>query len=110
MSALQQAPPPLRDAVLKARPARSTWSATTAATPSCWWWPRNRPASAISACRKCRKRITTTLRNRKEQLLRAAYLSAVRNDAAVVNYIATRLVEGQGKLPASVMPAAPGTR
>ena len=56
------------------------------------------------------ERITATLRTRKEQLLRAAYLGAARDDATVVNYIARRLVEGQGKMPTGVMPSAPGTR
>jgi parvulin-like peptidyl-prolyl isomerase len=41
--------------------------------------------------------ITQTLKNRKEQLLRTAYLSAARGDAAVVNYQARRVVESRGK-------------
>jgi hypothetical protein len=55
-----------------------------------------------------REGITNTLRGRREQLLRAAYLGAIRNDAVVVNHLATRLVESQGKMPA-LAPAAPGT-
>jgi hypothetical protein len=50
--------------------------------------------------------VTETLRARKEQLLRAAYLTAVRSDAKVVNYLARRLVESQGKVPA-LGPAPP---
>jgi hypothetical protein len=42
--------------------------------------------------------ITQTLKDRKEQLLRTAYLSAARGDAAVVNHAARRVVESQGKL------------
>jgi parvulin-like peptidyl-prolyl isomerase len=42
--------------------------------------------------------ITQTLKTRKEQLLRTAYLSAARNDADVVNHIARRMVESQGKV------------
>src|SRR4029078_12463474 len=42
--------------------------------------------------------ITRTLKDRKEQLLRTAYLSAARGDAAVVNHAARRVVESQGKL------------
>ena len=42
--------------------------------------------------------ITQTLKDRKEQLLRTAYLSAARGDAAVVNYAARRVVESQGKV------------
>jgi len=54
-----------------------------------------------------RETITQTLRGRKEQLLRAAYLSAIRNDAVVVNRLAASLVESQGKTP-GLAPAAPG--
>ena len=42
--------------------------------------------------------ITQTLKDRKEQLLRTAYLSAARGDAIVVNHQARRVVESQGKL------------
>ena len=46
--------------------------------------------------------ITNGLKGRREQLLRAAYLTAIRNDAVVVNHLATRLVSLQGKaLPAA---------
>jgi len=53
-----------------------------------------------------RDRITEALRGRKEQLLRAAYLTNVRGEAQVVNLLAKRLVESQGKMP-SLMPTAP---
>ena len=42
--------------------------------------------------------ITRTLKDRKEQLLRTAYLSAARGDASVVNYAARRVIESQGKV------------
>jgi hypothetical protein len=53
--------------------------------------------------------ITNTLRGRREQLLRAAYVAQLRDEAVVVNHLAKRLVEAQGKLP-SLSPAAPGAR
>jgi hypothetical protein len=53
--------------------------------------------------------ITATLRGRREQLLRAAYVGAVLSDATVVNYIARRVLESRGKIP-SLMPAAPGSK
>ena len=55
-----------------------------------------------------REGIMNTLKQRKEQLLRTAFLSAARNDAVVVNVAARRVLETPGKLP-SLMPAAPGT-
>ena len=43
--------------------------------------------------------VRDTLRNRKEQLLRAAYLAVARDDAKVTNYLAEQVVEASGKLP-----------
>ena len=49
--------------------------------------------------------IRDSLRNRKEQLLRAAYLAIARDDAKVVNYLARQVIETAGKLPAAAAPA-----
>jgi peptidyl-prolyl cis-trans isomerase SurA len=43
--------------------------------------------------------IRDTLRSRKEQLLRAAYVSVARDQAHVVNYLAQQILESSGKLP-----------
>jgi peptidyl-prolyl cis-trans isomerase SurA len=43
--------------------------------------------------------IRDTLRDRKEQLLRAAYLAVARDQAKVTNYLAEQVVETAGKLP-----------
>jgi len=56
-----------------------------------------------------RQRIVDTVRGRKEQLLRSAYLIAIRTDAQVVNYLARRLIESQGK-PPTLQPTAPASR
>ena len=56
--------------------------------------------------------IRDTLRNRKEQLLRAAYLAVARDDAKVTNYLAEQVLESNGKLPVaakSTLPAKPVT-
>jgi peptidyl-prolyl cis-trans isomerase SurA len=45
--------------------------------------------------------IRDTLRNRKEQLLRMAYLTEARNNAQVINYLARQVLESSGKLPAA---------
>ena len=57
--------------------------------------------------REVKDGITGTLRGRREQLLRAAYLSAIRNKANVVNHLARRIVDGQGALPPTLSPTAP---
>jgi peptidyl-prolyl cis-trans isomerase SurA len=42
--------------------------------------------------------VRDTLRNRKEQLLKSAYLAVARDDAHVNNYLAQQVVESAGKL------------
>lgn len=44
--------------------------------------------------------IRDMLRNRKEQLLRSAYLMEARDESHVVNYLARQILESAGKLPA----------
>jgi peptidyl-prolyl cis-trans isomerase SurA len=44
--------------------------------------------------------IRDMLRNRKEQLLRAAYLSEARDESHVTNYLSRMILESAGKLPA----------
>jgi peptidyl-prolyl cis-trans isomerase SurA len=56
--------------------------------------------------------VRDTLRNRKEQLLRNAYLAVARDDAHVNNYLALQVIESAGKLPdaaKSTLPAASPT-
>jgi peptidyl-prolyl cis-trans isomerase SurA len=53
---------------------------------------------------KVQNSIRDTLRNRKEQLLRSAYLTVARDEAKVINYLAQQVLESAGKLPA-VTPA-----
>ena len=52
--------------------------------------------------------IRDNLRNRKEQLLRAAYLATARNNAKITNYLAQQVVETAGKMPVVVAPKASG--
>jgi len=51
--------------------------------------------------------IRDTLRNRKEQLLRSAYLAIARDDARVSNYLAEQVMETAGKLQDASKAAAP---
>ena len=61
--------------------------------------------------------VRDTLRNRKEQLLKSAYLAVARDDAHVNNYLAQQVVESAGKLTdaaktsgaTSAFPSAPQT-
>lgn len=51
--------------------------------------------------------IRDTLRDRKEQLLRAAYLAVARDEAKVTNYLAQQVVEAAGKLPDAAKSSLP---
>ena len=51
--------------------------------------------------------IATSLRAKREQLLRTAYLTAARSEASVTNHLAKQIVDAQGKTPA-MAPMAPG--
>ncbi len=48
--------------------------------------------------------IRDNLHNRKEQLLRAAYLASAREDTKIANYLARQIIESAGKLPVVVIP------
>jgi peptidyl-prolyl cis-trans isomerase SurA len=48
--------------------------------------------------------IRTALRNRREQLLRAAYMSTARDQAHVTNFLAKEVLESAGKLPEDNVP------
>jgi hypothetical protein len=107
MSRLKQAPPQLRDAVLKKAPGSVNWVVGTNGSHTIVLVVAHELAGQRDLSTPgMRDRITEALRGRKEQLLRAAYLTNVRGEAQVVNLLAKRLVESQGKMP-SLMPTAP---
>lgn len=106
VSKLKQAPPPLRDAVLNRTPGTVNVVSQGGGHTIVLVVAHEQAGQRDLSTPAVRENITGTLRGRKEQLLRAAYLTALRNDAKVVNYLAQRLVESQGKLP-SLGPAAP---
>ena len=98
VSALKQAPEPLRKAVIGQKPG--TVNVVTSGGVH--------TIVAVAAHEQAGERglstpgvtegIKETLKGRKEQLLRTAYLSAARGDAEVTNHAARRVVESQGKV------------
>ena len=54
-----------------------------------------------------REAIRSTLRSRREQLLKAAYLAVAREEARVENYYARQVLEAAGRVPADQMPPPP---
>ena len=97
MSALKQAPEPLRQAVIGQKPGTvnvvNAGGIYTIVAVIAHELAGERGLSTPGV----KDGITETLKNRKEQLLRTAYLSAARGDAGVVNHAARRVVESQGK-------------
>jgi peptidyl-prolyl cis-trans isomerase SurA len=108
MSRLKQAPPPLRDAVLNKAPGSVNVASAGGAYTIVAVIAHEPAGQRELSTPGVREGITATLRGRKEQLLRAAYLTAVQSDAQVVNYLARRLVESNGAMPVAplALPAA----
>jgi peptidyl-prolyl cis-trans isomerase SurA len=109
LSAVKQAAPALRDAVLKVEPGRARVVSQGGAHTIVFVVSHETVGQRDLSTPAVKDQITQTLRARREQLLRAAYLTAARTDARVVNYLARRVVESQGVPPgqtaASAVPA-----
>lgn len=108
LSALQKAPPALRDAVLKATPGTVTM-VNIGGTHTLVLLVSKEPAGQRDpSMPEVKQGITNTLKARKEQLLQAAYVSSLRNDVVVKNLLAEQVLASTAKTP-SLAPAAPGT-
>jgi peptidyl-prolyl cis-trans isomerase SurA len=109
VSALQQAPPLLRDAVLKGTPGSARVVTAGGMYTIVLLVAKDTAGQKDPGMPEVKRAITDTLRGRREQLLRTAFLAALRNDAVVVNLIARQLVASQGKM-STLLPTAPGTK
>ena len=108
MSRLKQAPQQLRDAVLKKEPGTVNVASMGGAHTLVLVVAHEPAGQRDLSTPGVSDRITESLKARKEQVLRAAYLTSARSDADVVNYLARRIVEGQGKLPSGQAAAPSG--
>jgi peptidyl-prolyl cis-trans isomerase SurA len=97
MSAVKGAAPALRDAVLALEPGRARVVSGNGAHTIIFVVAREAAGQRDLSTPNVKERITTTLKGRREQLLRTAYLTVARTDADVVNYLARRVVEEQSK-------------
>ena len=109
VSKLKQLPPQLRDAVVGKAPGSVNVASANGGHTLVLVVSHEPAGQRDLTTPGVRERITDALRNRREQLLRSAYLTAVRTDAVVVNYLARRLVESNGAIP-GLLPAAPGSK
>ena len=107
VSRLKQAPPALRDAVLNKAPGAVNVVSAGGAHTLVLVVAHEQAGQRDLSTPGVRDQITGTLRGRREQLLRTAYLTGVRGDAQVVNYLARRLIESKGEVP-GLLPGSPG--
>jgi len=99
LSALQQAPPPLRDAVLKVNPGTARVVSQNGMHTIVYVVAKEGAGQRELTTPGVKERITETLRGRREELLRSAYLTNLRGDATIVNHLARRVAAAQGKVP-----------
>jgi peptidyl-prolyl cis-trans isomerase SurA len=102
VSALRQAPPALRDAVIGAEPGTVSVVQDNGAYAIVLVVAREPAGQRDLSMPEVREQITEALRDRREQLLRAAFLTTLRSEATVVNVMARKVVEAQGKVPSGV--------
>lgn len=108
VSTLRQQPPALRDAALNSQVGSVRLVSIQGVHTIVAVIARDTAGQKDPSMPAVRDMITNTIKGRREQLLRTAYLNALRNDATVVNHLADRIVEAQGKALPSLAPAAPG--
>ena len=96
LSKLKQVQPALRDAVLNKNPGAVNVVNTGGAYTLVLVVGHEPAGQRDLSTPGVKDQITQGLRGRKEQLLRSAYLTAIRTDAKVVNYLARRVVDAKG--------------
>jgi len=109
LSVIQKYPPRLRDAVLKAKPGAAQAIGDGNGFLIVLVLGKDSAGQKDLETPGVKDAIRESLKSRREQLLRAAYIDSLRNGARVENLIARRVVESQGKVPGPA-PAAPAAR
>ena len=107
VSRLMQAPPQLRNAVLNKTPGTVSVASADGAHTLVLVVSHEQAGQRDLSTPGVKERITEGLKARRVQLLQAAYVTAARSDAAVVNHQARRVIEAKGLVPAeAAAPAA----
>jgi len=97
VSRIKQAPPLLRQATLGTKVGAARVVSENGAHTIVYVVSHEQAGQRDLATPGIREQITQGLRAGREEVVRAAYLAAARTDAEVVNYLARRVVENQGK-------------
>lgn len=98
-SAFARAPQPLRQAVFNGKPGSINVVTANGMTTIMLLIASEPVGQRELSAPAVHDGIRDALQERKEQLLRVAYVTKVRNDASIVNNLARQVVETGGKLP-----------
>lgn len=96
ISAVKQAPPPLRDAVLNGTPGNARMISGDGQFTIVFLVKKEPAGQRDLSTPGVKDQISTALRTQREQLLRAAYLTQARTDADVTNYLARQVTSATG--------------
>jgi peptidyl-prolyl cis-trans isomerase SurA len=99
-SVVQKYPPQLRDAVLNATPGSAKAVGDDRGFFIVLVLGKDAAGQKDLGTPGVKEAIGQTLKSRREQLLRSAYTSVLRNSATIENRAATRVVQAQGKVQA----------
>jgi len=99
-SRLNQVPPELRDLVLRTAPGRVGAVSAGGGHTFVYVIAREEAGQRDLSHPAVKDAITSGIRERREQTLRAAYIAAARNEITVVNHLARMIVETGGRPPA----------
>jgi peptidyl-prolyl cis-trans isomerase SurA len=99
VSALNQVPPQLRQLVLTTAPGNIRTVSAPGGHTFVFVIAREDAGQRDLSHPVVKETITNAIREQREQVLRAAYLAAARNDIDVVNHLARIVVDAGGQLP-----------
>jgi peptidyl-prolyl cis-trans isomerase SurA len=106
-STMAKAPPELRQAVLKMKPGDVNLITKDGMYTILLLVGREAAGQRELSDPQVSEAVRTGLRNRREQLLRSAYMSTVREGAEVTNFLALQIIDTQGRIPGGVTVAPP---
>ncbi len=109
LSVIQKYPPQLRDAVLNAKPGTAKAIGNANGFVIVVVLGKDPAGQKDLGTPGVKDAISQTLKSRREQVLRSAYIDSLHNGAVIENLIARRVVESQGKVPTGAL-AAPGAK
>jgi peptidyl-prolyl cis-trans isomerase SurA len=98
ISAVRQALPALRDAVLQMTPGNARVVNQNGAAAIVYLVAKQAAGQRDLSTPGVKEQITDVLKAQREQLLRSAYLTALRTDARITNHAAKRVIEANGKV------------